>query len=156
MNTTEIIIVGTYVPNAGVNKLQPLKRLAYRTLAWDPDLYYYLNLLKTKYKNVIWLGDLNVIIKDYDTQHIKSNIAGATVEERTNIKEFMVDWIDIWDVKNNVKKTSLRATWGVHHNPLRLDYVICSKSLKNNVVEAMIDQFWPGSDHVPLGVKFLI
>ncbi len=154
IHNTSIVLVGTYVPNSGVNKNEPLKRLAYRTLAWDKDLCCYLNQLREEYKNVIWLGDLNVIIKDNDIGK-KSNIAGATIEERTNIKEFMTEWIDTWDVKNNIKKCALRATWCGKY-PLRLDYVICSQSLKNNIVSSMVDQTTTCSDHYPIGSKFSV
>ena len=100
----QIIIVGTYSPNSGVNKNEPLKRLAYRTLAWDKDLHHYLNQLK-EHHHVIWTGDLNVIMKDNDVLNVKANIAGTTEEERTNMETFMVDWIDAWDTKNNVQKS---------------------------------------------------
>ena len=150
LENINLIICGTYCPNSGVNKNEPLKRLAYRTLAWDKDLYHYLTQLKEEYKNVIWLGDLNVIINDNDISK-KSNIAGATIEERTNIKEFMIDWIDTWDVKNNIKKCTLRATWCGQY-PLRLDYVICSKNL--NILSSMVDQTTTCSDHYAMGTKF--
>lgn len=157
INHKTLILVGTYVPNSGVNKNHPLKRLTYRTLSWDKDLYKYLAALELEYKHVIWLGDLNVIIKDNDSYHIKTNIAGTTIEERTNIKEFMVNWIDTWDIKNKIKSCRSRATWGIHtRNPLRLDYVICSKSLKNNIVCARHDQCFEGSDHYPTGTTFRI
>lgn len=147
----KIKIVGTYVPNSGVNKQDPFKRLAYRTLAWDKDLYHYLNSLDG---HVIWLGDLNVTIKDNDLPY-KANIAGTTMEERDNIKEFMMDWIDTWDIKNDIKKPCLRATWGVHGRfPLRLDYVICNKGLNNHILSSTVDQSFSGSDHVPVGTKF--
>lgn len=154
INNKILVVVGTYVPNSGVNKKIPLKRLAYRTLVWDHDLYHYLNLLQIEYKYVIWLGDLNVVIKDNDTHNVKSNIAGTTIEERTNIKSFMVDWIDTWDVKNNIKNPALRTTWVDIRSPLRLDYVICSKSLKNNIITSIIDQSYTGSDHYPCGSRF--
>lgn len=151
----QFILVGTYVPNSGVNKNYPLKRLAYRTLVWDKDLYIYLNTLKIQ-NHVIWLGDLNVIIKDNDVYNIDTNIAGTTIEERSNIQEFMTDWIDTWDFKNDIKKCALRATWGVNSKyPLRLDYIICSKSLKNNISYSKIDQEWEKSDHYPMGTQFL-
>jgi len=154
INDKLIILVGTYVPNSGVNKNHPLKRLAYRTLSWDKDLYHYLTLLNHEYKNVIWLGDLNVVIHCHDTHDIKSNIAGTTMEERSNIKAFMVDWIDTWDIKNKIKNCVLRSTWV--YKPLRLDYVICSKNLKNNIISSLIDQTFFGSDHYPIGTQFCI
>ena len=153
-NHHEIILVGTYVPNSGVHKNQPFKRLGYRTLAWDKDLYHYLNILKSEHQHVIWTGDLNVTIKDNDLLNVKSNIAGTTPEERDNIKEFMIDWIDTWDMMNEQPKCQKRATWGVGKFPLRLDYVICSQSLKDHIVSSIVDQDCSGSDHVPVGTQF--
>lgn len=65
-NNTDHIIVGTYVPNSGVTRGDPLKRLGYRVLCWDRDMFAYLVKLEEKYKNVIWFGDLNVARKDND------------------------------------------------------------------------------------------
>lgn len=154
----DIVIVGTYVPNSGRDKKEPLKRLAFRTLCWDVDLYNYLNELKITNK-VIWIGDLNVVRCDNDTLNINYNIAGITPEERNNMKQFMTDWIDVWDdCHQDVKKCRDRATWlGDQLKttfPLRLDYVICSQSLKDCIISCCHDQSFSGSDHIPLGAKF--
>lgn len=144
----DLIIVGTYVPNSGVHRTEPLKRLAYRTLAWDKDLEKYLN----SFEKVIWLGDLNVTLCDNDLLNVKCNIAGTTPEERNNLKEFMKNWYDTYDI-NNIDKCQLRATWGVGGRfPLRLDYVICSLNLKSQIVSCINDQSFLGSDHCPIGV----
>lgn len=159
-NQKEIIIVGTYVPNSGGDRKEPFKRLAYRTLAWDPNIYKYLLELQNKYENVIWTGDLNVILCDNDTLNIKSNIPSTTFEERKNINDFLNEnlWIDTWHESNiNVIKCQKRSTWGVNTKfPLRLDYVICSPSLKDNIISSFNDQGYSGSDHIPIGTKFLI
>ncbi len=69
----------------------------------------------------------------------------------------MKHWVDTWDIKNDVKKCQDRATWGVHTQfPLRLDYVICSQSLKDRIVDSQVDQSFEGSDHVPIGTRFNI
>jgi exodeoxyribonuclease III len=155
-----LIIVGTYVPNSGVNKKEPLKRLAYRTKAWDKDVYNYLLDLELKYNNVIWVGDLNVVINDNDVINIKTNIAGTTKEERENIQNFINTnkWIDTWHDKNiNVKSCKERATWGVNTSfPLRLDYILCSSYLKEYIISSKSDQKYEGSDHIPLGTIFNI
>lgn len=159
LNDKEIMIVGTYVPNSGRDNKDPLKRLAFRTLCWDVDLYKYLNELK-KDNNVIWIGDLNVIRCDNDTVNVNYNIAGLTPEERNNMKQFMNEWIDVWDdCHHDIKKCKDRATW-LGNNlkstfPLRLDYVICSQSLKESIVSSKHDQSFTGSDHIPIGVQFL-
>ena len=159
-NEKEIVIVGTYVPNSGSDKKQPLKRLGYRIERWDKSMFYYLLELDKKYKNIIWLGDLNVIVKDNDVLNIKANIAGVTPEEIESIRAFLNKnlWIDTWDYSNpNIVKCKARATWGVNSKfPLRLDYVICSPSLKDNIVSSFNDQYFDGSDHIPIGAKFSI
>lgn len=154
----DIVIVGTYVPNAGVDRKEALKRLAYRTKAWDVDIYHYLSQLEQQYRKVIWLGDLNVTICDNDLLNIKANIAGTTIEERNNINNFLKDnnWIDTWQQHNpDIKDCWNRATWGVDSTfPLRLDYVLCSSVLKDNIVFSVNDQLFEGSDHIPMGTKF--
>lgn len=156
----DIIIVGTYVPNAGVDRKEALKRLAYRIKAWDLDIYHYLLQLEQSYQKVIWLGDLNVTICDNDLLNVKANIAGTTVEERDNINNFLKDnhWIDTWHQHNpEIKDCFSRATWGVESSfPLRLDYVLCSPALKEQIFFSVSDQFFDGSDHIPMGTKFTI
>jgi exodeoxyribonuclease III len=157
-NEKEIIIVGTYVPNSGGDRKDPFKRLGYRTLAWDLDLQYYLLELQNKYENIIWTGDLNVVIYDNDVLNIKANIPSTTFEERKNINGFLDEnlWIDTWHQANpNIIKCQKRSTWGCHGKfPLRLDYVICSPSLNNNVLSSLNDQYHHGSDHYAIGTKF--
>lgn len=159
-NNKEIIIVGTYVPNSGSDRIEPLKRLGYRISSWDKDIYNYLLDLHKKYENIIWTGDLNVTIKDNDLLNVKANVAGTTTEERHNINSFLEQssWIDTWELCNPSKnKCKERATWGMKSSfPMRLDYVICSPSLKDNCVSSFNDQKYDGSDHIPIGVKVLI
>lgn len=157
-NEKEIIIVGTYVPNSGSDKKQPFKRLAFRVLSWDLNLYKYLLELQNKYENVILTGDLNVTIFDNDLLNINANIPSTTFEERKNINDFLNkhDWIDAWHYSNlETTKCKNRATWAPWSKfPLRLDYVICSPSLKDNIVSSFNDQYFDGSDHIPVGAKF--
>ena len=153
-NEKEIIVVGTYVPNSGA------KRLAFRTLSWDKNMYAYLLELQNKYENVIWTGDLNTIIYNNDVLNLKANIPGTTVEEVKNINNFLDEhnWIDSWHEANlDITKCKARSTWGPFTKfPLRLDYVICSPSLKDNIVSSFNDQYFDGSDHIPIGSNFLI
>lgn len=153
-NKKEIVVVGTYVPNSGT------KRLCYRVESWDKDLYSYLLELEKKYENIIWTGDLNTTIFDNDLLNINANIPGTTFEERQNINDFLnkYHWIDAWHETNpKIVKCKERSTWGISNKfPLRLDYVICSPSLKNNIVFSFNDQKYSGSDHIPIGCHFLL
>lgn len=157
-NEKEIIVVGTYVPNSGGDRKEPFKRLGYRTLNWDKDLFKYLVELQNKYENVILTGDLNVCIKDNDVLNTKCNIPSCTFEERENINTFLNEskWIDCWDYSNkNITKCQKRSTWSPWGKfPLRLDYVICSPSLKDNILSSFNDQYHHGSDHYPIGTRF--
>lgn len=159
-NKKEIIIVGTYVPNSGSDRKQPLRRLGFRVLSWDKSMFCYLLELEKKYENVILTGDLNVCIRDNDLLNVNANIPGCTFEERQSFNEFLnkSQWIDCWhECNKNIIKCKNRATWGVNTKfPLRLDYVICSPSLKNNIISSFNDQKCDGSDHVPVGITALI
>ena len=154
----EIVVVGTYCPNSGVKRDDPLLRLAYRTIRWDVDLYSLLTELRNEYKNVIWTGDLNVASKDNDMSNKYYNIAGTTPEERNNFNNFIstYNWIDTWDILNTKKEKIIdRVTYGVGKTcQLRIDYVICSKELLDNIVSSDILLKIDGSDHVPIGTTF--
>ena len=158
INGKNIILVGTYVPNSGVNRNDPLKRLAYRTVYWDRDIYSYLLELEKVYKNVIWFGDLNVARFDNDMYKKELNYAGTTPEERSNFNDFLIksNWIDTWDTLNpSITNHRNRCTYGVDTNcKLRLDYVLCSSQLKENIKTSVVDQGFEGSDHVPIGTLF--
>lgn len=154
------VVVGTYVPNAGVDRTSPLKRLAYRTLCWDKDLFDHLLNLEKEYQKVIWLGDLNVARHDNDHNKQKSaNFAGVTPEERYNFQTFLATsgWIDTWDLCNPDKMhIDERCTYGVNTTcRLRLDYVIVSPALRSLIKTSKVDQDFDGSDHVPMGTSFL-
>lgn len=155
---TTAAIVGTYVPNSGMNRDRPLRRLAYRVLDWDSDLQSYLLQLQAQHSNVIWTGDLNVAVADNDFPSWCQLVTGTTYEERVNLQSFLQSyhWLDTWSILNPTK-TDLkhRATYGVGSRcELRLDYVICTDSLKDRLIDSSVDQLQPGSDHVPMGTTF--
>ena len=54
-------VVGTYVPNSG----QDLQ-FASKRANWDSKIKTHLSSLKAQNKHVIWGGDLNVAMLDYD------------------------------------------------------------------------------------------
>lgn len=160
LNNDQICLVGTYVPNSGSDRKMPLKRLAYRTKYWDIDLSLFLANLQREYEKVIWLGDLNVALRDNDMSISalkRSGFAGVTPEERNNLQKFLGNnWIDSWDFLNkNIQGVSDRCTYGVDSNcPLRLDYVIISRELMPHLISSTVDQEIRASDHVPMGSTF--
>lgn len=160
LNMEKFIVVGAYVPCSGVDRKNPLKRLAYRTLSWDIDMHKYLVSLEKQYRRVIWLGDLNVIIKNNDIFNVDAIMAGTTKQEIENMRKFMINnnWIDTWDICNpDITECKKRATLNIT-NPykLRFDHIICSGALKDNIVSSKIIQYYEGSDHAPIGTTFSI
>jgi exodeoxyribonuclease III len=158
-NGNKFTLLGTYSPNSGVNRDDPLKRLAYRVLHWDYDIYDMLTRLNKRFKNVIWLGDLNVARKDNDISY-KTIIAGTTEEERSNFETFLSNgWIDTFDELNKeLTKIQDRCTYGFEQKlKLRLDYVICSSQMKKYLKSSKIlKEYKDVSDHLPIYTEFLL
>jgi exodeoxyribonuclease III len=165
-NDNKFVLLGTYSPNSGVDRKNPLKRLAYRTLRWDFDIYNKLNELKKTYDNILWVGDLNVARKDNDISY-KIIIAGTTQEERENFENFITNdnWIDTFDKMNeDLVQTKDRCTYGYDNKlKLRLDYIICSEKMEKNIEYSKIiyesingDDYTEVSDHLPIIAKFIM
>jgi exodeoxyribonuclease III len=156
-NGDNFVLLGTYSPNSGVNRTDPLKRLAYRVLRWDLDIYNMLEKLKKEYKNVVWLGDLNVARKPNDMSY-KMIIAGTTEEERNNFETFLTNgWIDTFDELNReLVKSKDRRTYGFDKKlQLRLDYVLCSFEMKKYLLSSKIlEKYNEVSDHLPIYTEF--
>lgn len=156
-NGNRFTLLGTYSPNSGVNRNDPLKRLAYRILHWDPDVYDLLERVNKRFRNVIWLGDLNVARKNIDISY-KTIIAGTTEEERTNFEYFLSNgWIDTFDELNkDLVKIEDRCTYGFKQKlKLRLDYIICSSQMKKYLTSSKIlKEYKDVSDHLPIYTEF--
>lgn len=154
----EFVIVGTYVPNSGVSRGDALRRLGYRVLVWDKDIYSYLTQLEKQFQKVVWVGDLNVARKDNDMNRSVPTSAGTTPEERINMNTFLQNsgWVDSWDhINPNITDYHVRWTYGVEKGrKLRLDYIICSPQMKNCITSSVIDHQFGTSDHVPMGTLF--
>jgi exodeoxyribonuclease III len=150
-------LVGVYVPNAGCG----CKRLVYRVNSWDNDFQNYIHNLKTK-KDVVVCGDMNVAHHPIDLAHPKANEGCAcfTVEERNSLSKFLnAGYIDTFRhlypslvkyshfssrIKTNIMKY---IGW-------RLDYFICNKEAINRVVDSQILDFYRGSDHTPIKLRW--
>ncbi|KAL9645531.1 hypothetical protein ABK040_000595 [Willaertia magna] len=150
----DLYLINTYVPNSG----QKLERLDYRTTEWDVDMLNYLkNLEKTK--PIVWTGDLNVAILDIDVHNPKGNkrTAGFTDEERKATPLIQNNFIDSYRMFHP-KETDCYTYWGYRqgmrakNKGWRLDYFICSQSLKEKIVDSYILKEVLGSDHCPIGI----
>ena len=148
----DFYFITVYVPNSQ----DELKRLDYR-MKWEDDFLQYVKTLE-KTKPVIYCGDLNVAHKEIDLKNPKSNRrnAGFTDEERGKMtdaldsglidtfrffypeQEQIYSW---WSYRFKAREKN--AGW-------RIDYFICSESLKDRLEDAKIHTEVFGSDHCPV------
>lgn len=144
-------LITVYVPNSQ----DELKRLEYR-MRWEDDFLKYLKKLEET-KPVIFCGDLNVAHQEIDLKNPKTNRrnAGFTDEERgkmTNLldagftdtfrffypEQITYSW---WSYRFRAREKN--AGW-------RIDYFICSDSLRDRLKDAKIHTEVMGSDHCPV------
>ena len=144
-------LITVYTPNSQ----DGLKRLDYR-MSWEEDFLAYLKGLE-KNKPVIFCGDLNVAHKEIDLKNPKTNRrnAGFTDEERekmTNLLDsgftdtfryFYPEQITYSWWSYRFKAREKNAGW-------RIDYFICSDSLRDRLKDAKIHTEVMGSDHCPV------
>lgn len=148
--------VTVYTPNSK----DDLSRLAYRYNVWDKAFLQYLKWLEVK-KPVIVCWDLNVAHKEVDLARPKQNTksAGFTNEERERFSNFLEAWfIDSFRYKypNVTEKYtwwSYRAWARARNVGWRIDYFLTSKSIKENIIDALTrdDMLW--SDHCPVELQ---
>ena len=133
-------IVNTYVPNAGAG----LKRLHYRTEAWDKAIVNHLKSLEqnSNGKPVIWGGDLNVAHQNSDffnpEEKRMEKQAGTTPEERNSFADILSQgYVDTFrlihpNVSGVYTYFSMRARNRPYNRGLRLDYFLVSNAICNN------------------------
>lgn len=149
-----LVIISVYVPNSGVVKRDPLKRLAYRIQRWDPDFGSYVR----QFPRVVVCGDLNVAVRDCDVHNPKAlrRKAGFTEEERTSFRANLGMLTDAWTAVHPTK-TEYTFYGKVHpsikenRKGWRLDYQLV-RGVTPTRAEVFFD--YNSSDHVPLSVTY--
>ena len=149
----KFFIVNCYTPNSK----RELERLDYR-MKWEDEVRRYLKKLDG-IKPVIYCGDLNVAHEEIDIKNPKTNhfSAGFTDQEREKMTELLNSgFIDTYRYlyPNNV----MYSWWSYMRQAReknigwRIDYIIVSDILKNNLKEADILTQVLGSDHCPISL----
>jgi exodeoxyribonuclease III len=162
LNSLDVRIVTTYVPNAGTGRTNPLRNLGYRTDSWDPAVAHFLEGQR-KLSPTLWIGDINVAPADMDVTAPKTMArwAGFTTEERQSLDKLYFktgNWVDVWRGKYPTLK---QYSWHGRNNSkngMRLDNAIASKDLVPRTALPFIG--WssgpnspsPPSDHLPIGL----
>jgi len=147
-------VVTVYTPNAK----EDLSRLPLRHKHWDPAFLAYCRQLQEK-KPVIFCGDLNVAHTELDLAHPKPNRGkkGFTDEERSGFQNFVdAGFVDTFRLftqgnghyswwSNFAKARDRNVGW-------RIDYVMVSPQLRDEVKAAAIHADVMGSDHCPVSI----
>ncbi len=150
----KFFVVTVYTPNAK----DDLSRIPLRQ-AWDPAFLEYCRKLEKK-KPVIFCGDLNVAHTPDDLARPKENDGkkGFTKEERAGFQAFVdAGFVDTFRL---FTKGNGHYTWWTHwanarirNVGWRIDYLMVSKSLKDNIKSAKIHADIMGSDHCPVSIE---
>jgi len=147
----DFYFITVYVPNSQ----DGLKRLDYR-MRWEDDFLSYIKKLEET-KPVIYCGDLNVAHEEIDLKNPKTNRknAGFTDEERSKMtavlesgftdtfRYFYPEQVTYSWWSYRFKAREKNAGW-------RIDYFICSDSLRERLKDAKIHTEVMGSDHCPV------
>ena len=148
----DFYFITVYVPNSQ----DELKRLDYR-MKWEDDFLQYVKKLEKK-KPVNYCGDLNVAHKEIDLKNPKTNRhnAGFTDEERGKmtaaLESGLIDTFRFFypDMEQIYSWWSYRFRSREKNAGWRIDYFICSESLKERLLDAKIHTEIFGSDHCPI------
>ena len=149
----KFFIVNCYTPNSK----RELERLDYR-MKWEDEVRSYLKRLDD-IKPVIYCGDLNVAHEEIDIKNPKTNhfSAGFTDQEREKMTELLNS--GFIDTYRYLYPDKIMYSWWSYMRQAReknigwrIDYIIVSDSLKNNLKEADILTQVLGSDHCPISL----
>ena len=154
----QFYLVGVYVPNSG----QDLVRLDYRA-GWDEDFGAFIKQLEGQ-KPVIACGDFNVAHQEIDIARPKANYnksAGYTQVEIDGFSRFLDNGL-VDTFRHEHPNTVAYSWWSFRANARaknigwRIDYVLTSNAIIQNVSRAFILPDIMGSDHCPVGVEIEI
>lgn len=153
----EFLFFNVYFPNGGMGP----ERLKYKLDFYDKFIKY-IEAFRKKGKSIIVCGDYNTAHHEIDLARPKPNIDNSgfmPIERKKLDKLESLGYLDTfrmfhqegeqysyWDMKSRARDRNVG--W-------RIDYFWVSPDLKSNIKDAFIWQDVMGSDHCPVGIKFL-
>lgn len=153
----EFLFFNVYFPNGGMGP----ERLKYKLDFYDKFIKY-IEAFRKKGKSIIVCGDYNTAHHEIDLARPKPNIDNSgfmPIERKRLDKLESLGYLDTfrmfhqeggqysyWDMKSRARDRNVG--W-------RIDYFWVSSDLKPKIKDAFIWQDVMGSDHCPVGIKFL-
>ncbi len=148
-------VISVYTPNAK----DDLSRLDFKYKKWDPIFLEYVKYLE-KDKPVIIAGDINVANEEIDLANPKANRGkkGFTNQEREGFKNILSSGFT--DSFRFYNQDGENYTWWSHfansrqrNVGWRIDYILTSNQLSQNLISATIEKDIMGSDHCPISIE---
>lgn len=154
----KLIIFNVYFPNGKSSN----KRLEFKIRFFN-KFYNYCEKLRKKGFSIIICGDFNVAHRDIDLKKTKiTDKSGFSDKERECINKFIKKgYIDSYRyIHGNNEEAytwwSYRSRGREKNEGWRIDYILISSDLKDNLTDAFILEDVFGSDHCPIGVELVI
>ena len=151
-------VMSLYLPSGtNINRLQFKFKYMY-------EFEKYIQSLKSKIPNLIIGGDYNIChqpIDIHDSSPRMEKVSGFLPKERAWIDEFIDSgFVDSFRLYNKLPHKyswwSYRANSRNNNKGWRIDYLLVSKSLKENITESYILDDVVHSDHCPIGINIKI
>ena len=151
-------VMSLYLPSGtNTNRLQFKFKYMY-------EFEKYIQSLKSEIPNLIIGGDYNIChqpIDIHDSSPRMEKVSGFLPEERAWIDKFIASgFVDSFRLHNKLPHKyswwSYRANSRNNNKGWRIDYLLVSKSLKQNIIESYILDDVVHSDHCPIGINIKI
>lgn len=146
----DYFVINVYTPNSK----QDLSRLNFRVNVWDNLFKQYVNKIG-KAKSVIICGDMNVAHMDIDVHNPKTvkGSHGFTLEEKNAFSDIL-HFNSLIDSFRFLFPEKQKFSWfspRIKNKKCgwRIDYILISSCLKNNLKKCDILDEYKGSDHLP-------
>ena len=151
-------VMSLYLPSGtNINRLQFKFKYMY-------EFEKYIQSLKSEIPNLIIGGDYNIChqpIDIHDSSPRMEKVSGFLPKERAWIDKFIDSgFVDSFRLYNKLPHKyswwSYRANSRNNNKGWRIDYLLVSKSLKQNIIESYILDDVVHSDHCPIGINIKI
>jgi len=150
-----LVIFNVYFPNGKLNKVRLKVKIEFYN-----NFLNHCEELRKQGKSIIICGDFNTAHKDIDLKNTKiNNKSGFTDKERGYFNKFIEKgYIDTYryihgNKENSYTWWSYRSNGRSKNEGWRIDYILISEDLQNNLKDSYILNYINGSDHCPIGIK---